>query len=95
MALDAVLFKEYFARMKTCPQCGASVSEKKAFCAECGGTIMPSPAKARRQQAAKGATTVLTQSSKRKRKQRDEAKSAKRPGVLTIYWKKRKRTDEE
>ncbi|HEX8068618.1 MAG TPA: zinc-ribbon domain-containing protein [Pyrinomonadaceae bacterium] len=81
--------------MKTCPQCGASVSEKKAFCQECGATMLPSPPKAK-PRAAKGATTTMpTQPAKRKRKQADAAAAAKRAGVLSIYWKKRKRTDEE
>jgi predicted nucleic acid-binding Zn ribbon protein len=87
--------EEYFAHMNTCPQCGAAVPEKKAFCDECAKTMMPPPPKTQRS-AKKTATTVLTQRSKAKGKGRSTKDAAKkRPGVLSLYWQKRKRTDEE
>ena len=68
--------------------------EQKAFCAECGGTM--TPRKVQPQPAKKAATTVLTQRSLARRKQRpSKAEAAQRPGALTIYWNKRKRMDEE
>jgi hypothetical protein len=83
--------------MKTCPQCGASVPEKKAFCIECGGTMKPPRAKTKKPSSEATATTILPGNRKAgsgQQQQGDEPESSRPPRALSIYWKKRKRMDE-